>query len=82
MSARKVSSLVITVRACAVRGRSSCGQGKFAGAVGTTLLDARDQIFREEHLTSSGGSTDYPLGDSDGSLRRRRFCRSSPSLLM
>jgi hypothetical protein len=35
MSARKVSSWMITVRACAVRGRSSCGQGKFAGAVGT-----------------------------------------------
>ncbi len=62
MSARKVSSLMITVRACAVRGRSSCGQGKFVGAVGATLLDARDQRFGKEHLTSNGGSTDYPLG--------------------
>jgi hypothetical protein len=35
MSARKVPSWMITVRACAVRGRSSCGQGKFAAAVGT-----------------------------------------------
>jgi hypothetical protein len=31
-----ISGGVIASRACAVRSWSSCGQGKFAGAVGTT----------------------------------------------